>query len=147
MRSGPIANDTPRAGSRRGTLDADARHAARAGDMQLEDFRKKVDRKVLEELKMTEEEYAEFLRAYEAMVQRQKAAAVEANQRGGKGSSAANTAAKRVQAGNAKPGALTPAARSCRHPKCATATRASPKTYPRPAPRRKTSEYLGRPQR
>jgi len=89
----------------------DSRNAARAGELQLEEFRKKVDRKMLEELKMTEAEYAEFLRNYEAMVQRQKSAAAAAEkadrERGAKaGGSAANSGAKRVQGGTDKPGDL-----------------------------------------
>lgn len=85
-----------------------AEHAAKAGEMLLEDFKTKVDRKLLDEMKMTEKEYAEFLRAYESMVKRQKAQAEKNDRERGSasGRSAANTGAKRVQGGNDKPNQL-----------------------------------------
>ncbi|MFO0810503.1 MAG: hypothetical protein U0746_17900 [Gemmataceae bacterium] len=81
----------------------DARNARRAGELQLEEFRKKVDKSVLDRLKMTEQEYRDFLAAYEAMLKRKPAAGPPAKDdrvRGdAKGNSAANTAARKIQSG------------------------------------------------
>jgi hypothetical protein len=74
-----------------------------AGEMQLEQFRKKVDRKVLEQLRMTEEEYQQFLKSYQDLVKRSKDApkpdAADKVRGAGQGGSAANTAARKVEAG------------------------------------------------
>ena len=92
LKAGPIG-DQPRRPTGDMTGDQpDAKFAGKAGEMQLEEFKKKVDRKMLDELKMTEQEYAEFLRAYEAMVKRQKAQADKNDRERGSasGRSAAN---------------------------------------------------------
>jgi len=74
----------------------------KSGDLQLDDFRKKVDKNVLEQVKMSEDEYREFLKAYESLVKRAKAAKPEAADRvrgAAKGASSANTAARKVDPG------------------------------------------------
>lgn len=73
----------------------------KSGDLQLEDFRKKVDRKLLDRLKMTDEEYREFLKAYEAMLKRQQAekAGGDDKVRGAGAGGTANRGAKKVEAG------------------------------------------------
>src|SRR5439155_7365951 len=76
-----------------------AAHASRAGELQLEDF-KKVNKELLDDLKMSEADWAAFQKAYEERL-KQKAADPAAGkgdrQRGGAaGGSAANSAAKRV---------------------------------------------------
>jgi collagen type III alpha len=74
-----------------------------AGDLQLEQFKKKVDSKVLEQLKMTDEEYQAFLRSYENLVKRSKDApkpGADDRARGGAtGGSSANAGAKKVENG------------------------------------------------
>jgi hypothetical protein len=40
--------------------------------MQLDDFKKKVDKNVLKDARMTEEEYRQFLKAYEEMLRRRQ---------------------------------------------------------------------------
>src|SRR5262249_31641031 len=82
----------------------DSKFAAKAGELQLEDF-KKVDKKILDKVGMTEEQYREFLKGYEDMLKKRKEAttADKNNQvRGtGTGASPANRGARRVQ-GNAE---------------------------------------------
>jgi len=72
----------------------------KAGDLQLEEFKKKVDRKLLEKVNMTEAEYQEFLKAYEKMLKQQKEAekpGADDKARGSKaGGSNANSSAKKV---------------------------------------------------
>ncbi|MFL5329283.1 MAG: DUF4175 family protein [Gemmataceae bacterium] len=84
-----------------GLADPNKNFLAKSGDLQLENFRKKVDRKVLDKAKMSEAEYQEFLKAYEKLVQKTKE---EAKAQPGdrvrgeaKGSSAANSGAKKVE--------------------------------------------------
>jgi hypothetical protein len=57
---------------------------------------------------MTEQEYAEFLKAYESMVKRQKAQAEKNNleRSSGSGKSPVNAGARRVQGGDQKPNNL-----------------------------------------
>jgi hypothetical protein len=54
----------------------DNRFLQRPGDLQLEEFKKKVNKDVLRRLNMTEEEYQRFLKAYEEMLKRQPPPAV-----------------------------------------------------------------------
>jgi hypothetical protein len=46
--------------------------ASRAATLQLEDFKKRVDKNILKDAKMSEEEYRKFLRAYEEALRRHK---------------------------------------------------------------------------
>lgn len=74
----------------------------KSGDLQLEDFRKRVDKSVLDQVKMTEAEYQEFLKAYESLVKRAKAAKPEPADRvrgATKGGSSANAAARKINPG------------------------------------------------
>lgn len=52
-------------------LKPDEENAKKAGVLQLEDFKKHVNPDVLKKANMTEEEYRQFLRAYEEMLKRQ----------------------------------------------------------------------------
>lgn len=101
------------AGNRDGQVDmpAESGPAARpnekflreAGELQLEQFHKKVDKKVLEQLKMTDEEFQAFLRSYENLVKRSKdlgKAEGDDRARGAAtGGSSANAGAKKVDGG------------------------------------------------
>jgi hypothetical protein len=49
----------------------DQRYLKKAGELQLENIKKKVNKDVLKRLNMTDEEYQQFLKAYEAMLKRQ----------------------------------------------------------------------------
>jgi hypothetical protein len=75
----------------------------RAGDLQLDDFKRKVDRKTLERLKMTEAEYQQFLKSYEDLLKRQSKGGLpgaDDKVRGsGLGGSSANSGARKVEAG------------------------------------------------
>jgi hypothetical protein len=74
----------------------------KSGDLQLDDFRKRVDKNVLDQVKMTEAEYQEFLKAYESLVKRAKSSTPEPADRvrgAVKGGSAANAAARKVAPG------------------------------------------------
>jgi hypothetical protein len=55
----------------------DQRYLQRPGELQLEDIKKKVNKDVLNRLKWTEEDYQQFLKAYEEMLKRQVPAAAE----------------------------------------------------------------------
>jgi hypothetical protein len=74
-----------------------------AGDLQLEQFKNKVDRKVLEQLKMTDDEYQAFLRSYENLVKRSKdmpkPSADDRARGAAKGGSSANSGAKKAESG------------------------------------------------
>lgn len=61
---------------------SDAAHQRRAGELQLEDIRNQVSQEDLKRANITEEEYQQFLKAYEAMLRRQKAAAASAKRDG-----------------------------------------------------------------
>jgi hypothetical protein len=52
---------------------ADAQFQKRAGALQLDDLKKKVNKNVLKKANMTEEEYQQFLKAYQKMLQRKQA--------------------------------------------------------------------------
>lgn len=52
--------------------EANPLHQQRAGELQLENFKKKVTKDVLKKANMTEEEYQKFLRAYEEMLKRKQ---------------------------------------------------------------------------
>jgi len=105
--------DAPR-GQRTGDADVNStpagpgnepneKYLREAGELQLETFKKKVDRKVLEQLKMTEEEYEKFLRAYQDLITRSKdMPKTEPNDKvrgGNQGGSAANQKAKKADSG------------------------------------------------
>jgi hypothetical protein len=79
-----------------------AAHASKSGELQLEDF-KKVDKKLLDDLKMTEDDWKAFQKAYADRLQ-QKTAPTTGDQRRGSstGRSAANTGPRRVQTGTDK---------------------------------------------
>lgn len=86
-------------GDREPASPINEKFARQAGDLQLETFRKKVDQKVLDQVKMTESEYQQFLQAYAKLIQKQKAEATGADNRVravGKGGSAANSKATKV---------------------------------------------------
>src|SRR5262249_40172205 len=51
--------------------------SSKASDLQLEDLRKKINKDVLKEANMTEQEYQEFLKAYERMLKNKSAATDE----------------------------------------------------------------------
>jgi hypothetical protein len=51
---------------------ADAGHQKRAGELQLEDIKKKINKDVLKQLNMTEEEFQKFAKAYEEMLKRKQ---------------------------------------------------------------------------
>src|SRR5439155_22008838 len=79
-----------------------AAHASKAGELQLEDF-KKVDKKLLDELKMTQEEWDAFQKAYVERLKQKTVPAAGDRQRGaGSGKSAANAGARRVQTSSDK---------------------------------------------
>jgi hypothetical protein len=89
----------------------DARHAAQAGDLQLERFPKDPSREMLKDLGMTADEYQAFLKDLADLQKRRQAQAAEADkadrQRGAStGGSAANRAAKRVEGGTDPQGKL-----------------------------------------
>src|SRR5439155_223927 len=81
----------------------DARNARKAGELQLDEFKKKVDKSMLERLKMTEEEYKQFLAAYAERLKAKPAtgpAAKDERVRGdAKGKSAAQTGLRKIQGG------------------------------------------------
>jgi hypothetical protein len=54
---------------------ADPRNEKKAGELQIDDIKKKVNKDVLKKANMTEEEFQEFLKAYSAMLKRRQAAA------------------------------------------------------------------------
>ncbi|HTK75691.1 MAG TPA: DUF4175 family protein [Gemmataceae bacterium] len=79
-----------------------AAHASKSGDLQLEDF-KKVDKKLLDDMKMTPQEWDAFQKAYAERLKQKTAPGAGENQRGGTaGRSAANTGPRRVQGGTDK---------------------------------------------
>ncbi len=102
------------AGKRQGNADVPVNHGkapppnekflGEAGDLQLEQF-KNIDnkKKVLEQLKMTDEEYQAFLRSYKNLVKRSKDApkpGADDRARGSAtGGSSANAGAKKVETG------------------------------------------------
>ena len=87
-------------------LTPDAKQASKTGDLQLERFPKNPSREMLKEMGMTAEEYRRFLKdAADRQKKRQEPTAAD-RQRGGDGSSAANSGAKRVQGGSDKPNQL-----------------------------------------
>jgi collagen type III alpha len=49
----------------------------RAGELQLEDIKKKINKDVLKQLNMTEADFQKFVKAYEAMLKRKQPASVE----------------------------------------------------------------------
>ncbi len=53
--------------------EANPLYQQKAGELQLENFRKKVTKDVLKKANMTEEEYRKFLQAYEEMLKRKQA--------------------------------------------------------------------------
>jgi hypothetical protein len=72
----------------------------RAGELQLEDIRKKVTKDVLKKANMTEQEFQEFLRAYEAMLKRKQAldpGAEKLTDPKARGGNLKNIGAKRMQ--------------------------------------------------
>jgi hypothetical protein len=75
--------------------------ASRASVEQLERFRKKVDKDVLKDMKMSEEDYRRFLKAYEEMVERQGAGkpAADEDPAPGGASSLPSTGSKRERPG------------------------------------------------
>lgn len=56
-----------------------AAYQKRAGEMQLEDIKKKINKDVLRELNMTEEDFQKFAKAYEEMLKRKQPAAEKEN--------------------------------------------------------------------
>jgi hypothetical protein len=68
--------DTERPVGGKGGLEGKASRpeAHRPGALQLDDFKKRIDRKVLDDARMTEEEYRKFLRDYEEALRRRKEA-------------------------------------------------------------------------
>jgi hypothetical protein len=54
-------------------------YGKRAGELQLEDIKKKVNKDVLNQLNMTEEDFQKFVKAYEDMLKRKQPAAAERN--------------------------------------------------------------------
>ncbi|MBY0524967.1 MAG: hypothetical protein K2R98_16295 [Gemmataceae bacterium] len=78
--NGP-GDDTPLAGP--DDLDpnegsaADLRHKARAGELQLEEFKKRVTPEMLKKFNMTKEQYDKFLKDYEARLKELKSSAQE----------------------------------------------------------------------
>jgi hypothetical protein len=83
--------------------------ASRASVEQLERFKNKVDKDVLKDLKMSEEDYRRFLQAYEEMVQRQAAekAGPEEGALPGGPSTLPSTGSRRARPEGAKPGTDT----------------------------------------
>src|SRR5262249_53296521 len=59
---------------------ADPRFQKKAGELQLEDFKKKVTKEVLQKANMSEAEYQKFLKAYEEMLRKQKDASPKPNE-------------------------------------------------------------------
>jgi hypothetical protein len=88
----------------------DANYTSKTGDLQLERFPKNPDKDLLKDLGMTADEYKQFLRQLAEYEKRRKA--TQANdagnlQRGaGRGASAANSGARRVEGGTDKAGNL-----------------------------------------
>jgi hypothetical protein len=96
----------PNGGAEETGAAADPRYQKKAGDLQLEDFKKKVTKDVLQKANMTEAEYQKFLKAYEEALKRQKQAPLakaeplpDPKRRGG---GLKNQAAHRVQGVPAK---------------------------------------------
>jgi hypothetical protein len=91
-----------------------AAEAARAAMLQLEEFKKKVDRNVLKDAKMSEEDYQKFLRAYEDMVWRrqEQASREEALPRSQQAGPLPSFGGRRDKPGNATPGDLDGDARA-----------------------------------
>jgi hypothetical protein len=80
--------------------------ASKAGELQLEDF-KKVDKKLLDDMKMSQEEWNAFQKAYAERLKQKTAPAAGDRMRGAAtGGSAANSGPRRVQAGSDKPNPL-----------------------------------------
>src|SRR5262249_34562418 len=70
--SGNLGGDTPDLndqGPVKGSA-ANPNYGKKAGELQLEDFKKRVTKDVLQKANMTEEEYREFLKAYQEMLNR-----------------------------------------------------------------------------
>jgi hypothetical protein len=83
-----------------------AAHAAKSGELLLEDF-KKVDKKLLDDLKMTQEEWDAFQKAYaERLKQKSVPAAGDQKRGAAAGPSAANKGARQVQSGSDKQNSL-----------------------------------------
>src|SRR6516162_4309391 len=88
----------------------DKKYTSKSGDLQLERFPKNPDKDLLKDLGMTADEYKQFLRQLAEYEKRRKA--TQANdagnlQRGaGRGASAANSGARRVEGGTDKAGNL-----------------------------------------
>jgi hypothetical protein len=80
--TGPRANtDRPPPGdSRKPNAKPSPPEASRAAALQLEEFKKKVDKNILKDAKMSEEDYRNFLRAYEERARRLKEQAARAEQ-------------------------------------------------------------------
>lgn len=89
-------NPAPQEGSA-----ADPRFQKKAGELQLEDFKKKVTKEVLQKANMTEAEYQKFLKAYEEMLRKQKDAPPKTNEKLAdpkrKGGTLPNQGARRVK--------------------------------------------------
>ncbi len=79
---------------------------SRASVEQLERFKNKVDKDVLKDLKMSEEDYRRFLQAYEEMLKRQQAEKPDAEEGAVPGApgSLPSTGSRRVRPDGAKPG-------------------------------------------
>jgi collagen type III alpha len=72
-----LNNVPPEPPAERGS-PADAAARKRAADLQLEDLRKRVNKDVLKEAKMSEKEFDDFLKAYKEMLNRKAKTPVEA---------------------------------------------------------------------
>jgi hypothetical protein len=79
---------------------------SRASVEQLERFKKKVDKDVLKDLKMSEEDYRRFLKAYEEMARREAAEKPSPDEGAAPGAPSAlpSTGSRRVRPDGAKPG-------------------------------------------
>jgi len=62
---------------RQPSFKPDTSSSKKAGDLQLEDLKKKVNKDVLKEANMTEEEYQNFLKSYQEMLKRKSPASSE----------------------------------------------------------------------
>lgn len=83
-----------------------AAHAAKSGELQLEDF-KKVDKKLLDDMKMTQEEWDAFQKAYaERLKQKTTPGAGDRLRGDATGKSAANRGAREIKSGSDKPNPL-----------------------------------------
>jgi hypothetical protein len=73
QRGGFGRNDRPAPSEREpeAGAPADPRHRKRAGTLQLEDFKKKVNKDVLKDLNWTEEDYRRFLKEYEELLRQE----------------------------------------------------------------------------